>query len=664
MCLASTLSVVAARAGEFDASGTFQPDEGAELVLSFEGDKVAGVSCSGSCEARLSKAELALHGEQYLSLSANQSAFELALGLVSDATYEARAWVRHGRVWVRVVADYANRPSETTYLFPTGRVTSDGWVELKSAAFSLAASTATRIGLRINGGSAELDAVEIRRVGGVAPLRACLGAGDPVCGSEAECIGEYCREGNRFVPPLPDAEYRDSVTAYLRARLTQFFGGKRSRAENLPHALQELEAMKQATSAWQYWNAHSKAIRALDDWHTGSSSGISGVGSTRRLGVCFIEGTADLTQTQAPSDAELADVLVSHVGPDATMGLVPGDRLVAVDGKHPLRWARALRDHNWRHHVATDPEVQTELAESMRSLIVDFAKELSVVRCDPTTLTCGKVETIPVGALPTSGAIPRCDNRPSYHLLEPPESSPGALESLHQLPFIPWLDLVTDSQPGESIYGMTFDTVYGTSQGLTPFFLDANKTFKSKARGVILDHRAGNGGTKDAATAISQLVRPAEMIAVGPTFVTVAGDDGASSAAEGLQRFKELSAQYGQPFTVGASIHDPALPVAFVIHRDGSASDLLALALKGAPNVRVFGHHKTAGAFSSFYEYSYWSRYEYQVASGDCLLADGSALIGHGVTPDEIVQHSQTSLLRHEDAPYDAALSWVRSRLK
>ena len=219
-------------------------------------------------------------------------------------------------------------------------------------------------------------------------------------------------------------------------------------------------------------------------------------------------------------------------------------------------------------------------------------------------------------------------------------------------------------QPGEKIYGMTFDNLYGTSQGLTPFFADSNQFFRDNARGVILDHRAGNGGTLDAPEEITKLVRPPFALAVGPTFMATAADDGPKDQAEGLARFTELVKFPSQVYQVGSDAYDPNLPVALILHRDGSASDYLPLGMKGAPNVRIFGPHETAGAFSSFYEFSYWSRIGFQLASGDTIDFQGDTLIGQGAEPDVIVEHTQTSLLSGKDAPYEAALAWVRDNLK
>lgn len=80
--------------------------------------------------------------------------------------------------------------------------------------------------------------------------------------------------------------------------------------------------------------------------------------------------------------------------------------------------------------------------------------------------------------------------------------------------------------------------------------------------------------------------------------------------------------------------------------------------------MRIFAPHETAGAFSSFYTFEYWSRLDYQLASGDTITFDGQTLIGSGIEPDEIVEHTQSALLEGRDRPFEAALAWVRKNLK
>lgn len=666
----AALSAQSVLAGSFDAEGRHHFDADASATESFESEVPKGIGCEGSCswESVGDGSELALEGARFVRVSAQQDPFEIDVSLPPvNAAYVFRLWVRHSRAWVRVVLEHddAARGTEAAWLFPTGRVTSDGWVELASNSASVTGRDLTRAFLRAEGSGVDLDGFEAVPAGEYHAGGACLGASDPVCGPEAQCIAERCRQGARFVPPLPHAGQRDQVARYLASRVEHFYGGRFSRQAYLPAALAEMAKMLKAQTAWQYWGAFSRGVRLLHDWHTSASSALSGQGSARRLGLCFIEGQADLTQSVWPSQAGRSDILVSHVGPAGALGLVPGDRLVAVDGKHPVDWAAALIGFNPGHHVATDPDVDAELVEALRDLLPRFAKSFSVIRCSPTGPSCNDVvETLSVTAIESDVQPPACDNRPAYHLANPPEQFPGMIGTYHYVPFVPWRDAVLGTDPADKIFGMTFDTLYGGPGGLTQSFLDANEFFKQNARGVILDHRAGNGGTMDAPEAITELVRKPAQLGVGPVFPLAAGDvgpAGGAAAVAWVQKLKDM----GQPsFEVGSEQADLALPVALIIHRDGSASDWLPHGMKGAPKVKIFGPHETAGAFSSFYQFSYWSRFDFQLASGDMYLDDGSALIGHGIAPDVVVQHTQTSLLSGKDAPFEAALAWVKGNLK
>jgi hypothetical protein len=665
-CLAGT-----ARAGDFDAEGRWVAHPEAVFVQSFENDDAAamGIDCSeeDSCSWQSLADELPLGGERYVRASSQQSGFRASVTLPAEnRAYVVSLWVRHARVSARIIAEYTEdtgRPADTAYLFPTGRVTSDGWVELATNSVSIQGRDLDSAYVRIEGTDVDIDGLDVVTDGEFDAGGSCFGAFDPVCGPEAICVGERCRPGRNFVPPLPAEADREAVAKYLISRAQIFFGGKLSRAEYLPAALAKMNEMSSAETAWQYWSAFAHGVRLLHDWHTSMSSGIEQQNGSRRLGVCFIEGEADLTQSVWPSTAGRADILVANVGPEANLGLVPGERLVAVDGQHPIDWAKKLIGIHWGFHVATDPDTDADLAESLRGLITRYAKSFTVIRCNASGPTCqSTVETISVKDLPTSGEQPGCDNRPFYHLDNPPEATPGDITVFHQLPFFPWQDRVSDSPVGEDIYGMTWDSLYGPV--LTPVFQQSNQFFRDNARGVILDHRAGNGGTIDAPQALTELIRPKEESAAGPSFMEFAGYDGPETPEEGIALWQHLKSQVSTVYAIGSDNPDLTLPVALIVHRDGSASDWLPLGFKGAPNARVFGPHQTAGAFSSFYQFGYWSRLDFQLASGDTILPDGTALIGHGVHPDVIVNHTQSALLQGKDLPYEAALAWVRENLK
>jgi hypothetical protein len=404
-------------------------------------------------------------------------------------------------------------------------------------------------------------------------------------------------------------------------------------------------------------------VHRLHDWHTHTTGLIQGIDSSKHLNVCFVEGDADLSHVTWPSDSKFLDLLVSHTGSDRTAGLHPGDRLLAVDGMHPVAWARTLIKVDWGYWQADDDRVNAEFAERMRDLIPLFAQTLTVQRCDAAAGTCaGPVQVLSVADLvdDPSDAAPmvQCDNRPGYHLAEGnPDVETHWIDGLYR-------GRLADSKPAEELYGMTWDSLYGPS--LTAPLRQANSDFLASARGVILDHRAGNGGTIDAAEAVTELARKPLDLAIPMYERPYAGFEGPDTADEGLAIFKRYSAFFFMPdltYTVGSSTANETLPVALLLHRDGSASDYMPFGMKGAPKVRIFGPHPTAGAFSSFFNLNYWGSFAVQLASGDTITNSGQALIGHGVEPDEVVLPRQSDLLRGRDTIYERALGWVRSEL-
>jgi C-terminal processing protease CtpA/Prc len=268
-------------------------------------------------------------------------------------------------------------------------------------------------------------------------------------------------------------------------------------------------------------------------------------------------------------------------------------------------------------------------------------------------------ETIQVTDFETSDGSPdiACDNRPLYHFA--PANNPDP--ATHYVFDTFFRGQIAETAPSEGIFGMVWDTLDGNGSPSSPVnaqILQAVKDWKANARGVILDHRAGNGGTLDAATNVTGLVRPPSVVAVTRMPIEQAGYDGPATTAAGLAVF--TLAEGVSPYKVGDPAWDQTLPVALITHRDGSASDYLPYGMKGAPNVQIFGPHQTSGAFSTFIEFSSWGNLYFQFASGDTIAADGSALIGHGVPPDVVLLPTQSDLVAGRDTLFEAALAWVR----
>ena len=671
LCVAASTASMAqnASAARFDPQGNLSFEDDAIFTQGFE--TLPSWNASNPPDGAIDNlyilgSEDALEGQQVGGLDPADSWQRVRLPITLPAvpgSYRARIWVRRGALTAVLVVRYDSNASGRALadLSATGRCTSDGWVEMTSAPLSVDGSDVTSAYIELRG-RGQIDAVEVVSDGSYQPEVSCFGAFDPVCGSEAVCIDDVCRPGDPLVPHLPAPAERDRVVDLLRTRVQYFFGGYRSRRDHLPSAIEEIEQMRSATTAWAFWHGFATAVRKLGDWHTAASGLIGSIRSSRRLNVCFIEGDADLSHAQWPPDPRYLDVLVSHTGEDRTAGLHAGDRLVAVDGIHPIAWARSLIDVSWDWWQADDDTVNAEFAERMRSLIPKYARTMTVIRCDASTGTCADApEVIDVSELETSGqgGTVACDNRPAYHLEDGPDPA------THEVGYEVFSGLLVDSEPGEDLYGMTWDTLWGP--GFTSVFKATNEEFKQKARGVILDHRAGNGGTIDAPEAITELVRERMDISIFIFDRPSAGYEGPATEQEGVDIFNRYKVYDDYPdltYTVGSSSPALDLPVALLLHRDGSASDYLPFGMKGAPNVRIFGPQPTAGAFSSFFQFSLPGSISLQMASGDTISHDGSPLIGSGAEPDEIVLPLQSDLIHGRDTIYLRALAWVRSELE
>ena len=648
-----------ARAGELTADGTFLFDPAAVARADFEEQTApeggAVVADPG-----------ALSGKQVLDLSP-QGGVDVPVTLpAARATYRVSAWIRGGEVTGSFEIAYGDRVSEVGALYPTGRITSDGWVEIGNDHLRVdgARAAAVRVGFFAANG-AVVDALEIVPDGGpadlpVTPNASCQGVTDAgVCAADQICMWSECRNVAGWVPPIPDD--REAVTDYLAARLHLLFGPYLERTLDLPAVDVYLSQMRQAKDRWTYWNGFLSAVRRLHDGHT-STSGLADfvLQNPRPISLCFIEGDADLTHAAAPSDPEHLDVMVSHAGGDHNLGLGPGDRLVAVDGQHPIAWARSLLPVFWGLPSISNHVTFAELASALRGMISRFAGTISVIRCDPAGGSCGAVETISISDLPfdppgTPVDRVACDNRPRRHL-------PGAPES-HATGEQVYSGLVHEASASERIYGLEWESLYTSNgaDGVGAPLSAAVKQWRLDARGVILDHRTGFGGTILAPEILwnFSIPRRANDVYVDRTFA----EEEQPTAAEGKARFQ---AALGTPYMQYVGSTDPVLdvPVALLVTQDVSASDWLAEGMKNGPKTRVFGPFQTNGGFSTRYSFGYWLSMGYVIAVGDDIMADGSTHNGRGVEPDVVVLPKQSDLLAGKDTVFEAALAWVRAELE
>ncbi len=649
VCLLTPLS---ASAISFTPQGVLAFDPQAIYTEGFE-------SFSSSPGAQVVDGD-ALEGKRYVVLSGGSfgdSAYiPLSVGS-ANAAYRVRAFVRGERAWYPfLVIQYGSGPGIPVLyatLAPTGRMTSDGWLEIESAPISVDGARSPYAALMVTSEEIEMDALEVAPAPGeYKPSNAC--AGNAACGADQVCVEGYCQDGNPLVPSLPSAAQRDRVVDALQNKVRIAFGGVATRQEPMQQALATMDQMRTANSPWAFWNTFALAIRKLRDSHTSSVGLPSYFGSSgKAFPICFVEGDADKSKTAAPSTPPYADVLVSHVGPYQNLGLKPGDRLVSIDGKHPIAWAKSTPDFAWVGYQATDPEVHSGEVESLQTAIRALAKSIQVIRCNPSG-TCGQPETIQIANL-EDGAMtehPVCDHRPAYHLASGnPDPDTHDFDDVRH-------GLLKDSAPGEDLYGMVWNDTMMDWSGSNPW-KNAYTKFRSSAKGLILDHRRGDGGTAPGAAYLTELSRKPATVSVWSTIGTLGLFEPPFDETDGLAMFDLWKHDESKAWEVGSSSPREDMRIAVLLARDVSGSDFFPFGVKGSTNTRLFGR-RTMGAFSTFYTLEAQGFFYWSLASGDFIGADGRPNIGHGVEPDEVLLPKQSDLMAGKDTVYERALAWVR----
>ena len=652
----ATLTPLAASAATFDARGMLAFDSRAVVSVDFDsGTEQTGVIYKQDATA--------LQGGGYATVkSAGFSMIDFPVKLpAAKARYRAAMWVRNNRVIADLSVDYADSgsPSHAARFFPTGRVTSDGWYEVSTSTFSVDGTRKPAVALSMYASGADVDALELIEDGSFHEALVCEGRGAGVCTEGEFCAAGYCHNGDEGVPMFPRESDRAQLASYLGWRMKAFFGGRFTRANTLPNALASIATMKTAKSGWGYWNSFATAIHRLHDWHT-QISGAVDVAGRGAFPICVDEGDADTSRATAPSTSGLPDVLITQVGPEGGSGLKVGDRIVAVDGRHPIEWAESFDDLYWSTWRANDPAGHAETMERFRFLVRRWAKELTVIRCDATAGTCGPLERLKISDLPKvePSVYPTCDHRPFYHLAsggpDPvthnPSRSDGGIS----------VGLIKENGVGESFYTMVWDDVMLEDPAQNPYAAPID-TLRQNAGGVIMDHRTGNGGTENAAEFLTQLFRKPAVLGVSSGFNgTVGYFDMPYATTEG-QALVARRADGQDGYHVGADDAHDTLRTAVLLARDGSASDWWPEGMKnGGANIRIFGR-RTAGAFSSFFQFDYYGMMSWQFGSGDFVRSDGTTHIGEGVRPDEDLVPKQSDLVAGRDTVYLRALEWVRT---
>ena len=660
-----------AKAGDFDARGVFSFASDAVVKESFEA--FSPIEAGGS-KAEPVDSQTALDGQKILRLTLANEGLRLAVDLVSGFGVVRLSYWMRGDAVGGLAVDSDERPSNLAQAYPTGRVTSDGWMEMRTAPIAIdgqGKGLDARVFFAGYDGSEtrtlDVDAVEIERLGDAVEPPSCQGIDlQGACGPEQLCLAGRCHDAAGWFPPLPVEENRDRLIDYWKQKIHDTYGPILPRKTAMPDALHTLEAARNASSNVVFWSRFAESIRRLRDAHTYTRSpSLSQLSFGPPLNVCFFEGIGDRSQAAWPSDPSFGDILVSHTGTSHTWGLRQGDRLVAVDGIHPVAWVRSLMAHSLWTWEADEPRQVANTVSLLRQLIPLHARTVTVVHCDAMAKSCDDKATVLTVAQmePASPALEpiSCDNRPFYHVPSAPENHDfGDSLADESVVLEDWLDT---SSPEEGLRGIVWNSLLGGWPGskLDAQLRQATTTWKASARGVLMDHRQGHGGTMVTADILISFSRQG-AVPLASLFRNRAADEGPQTLEEGKELFLKIRGYAG--IHVGSNAPQVHIPVAFLTTWDVSASDFLPYLMKGASQVRLFGPGPTMGAFGTFFQYSYWGGLRWSLGAEDSLTPEGITLCGRGVDPDEVVFPKQSDLLEGKDTVHEAAVHWLRKEIE
>lgn len=660
-----------AHAADFDDRGAFSFATGAVFTESFE--EFAPIE-AGTSSAFSGDSAAALHGSKVLRAKLQSTGLGIPVTLPPGRkSYQLSFWIQ-GDCVGGLAADYGDgRPGVFAQAFPTGRITSDGWVEMQTAALPIdgeGVDLDARVFLSAYDAYAPLtvdvDAVEVTATGKASATTSCTGLDlEGACSDDEMCLGGTCHPAEGWFPPLPSEADRHRLVDYWNQKIRHTYAPYLPRKLAMPEALHVLEEARYATSAVKFWNRFAETIRRLRDAHTYTRSPLlSRLQLGPAMNVCFFEGSGDRSHDVWPSDPTYRDILVSHVGPSHTWGMNQGDRLVAIDGVHPLAWARALMARSLWYWESDEPLQFANVVNLIQRLIPLHATTLTVVHCSASTQSCDAEPTV---IRVDSMEIPSekvklvgCDNRPFYHLPDAPEDHLFGDSWLDEdIVLEGWL---AQSSPEEGLRGLVWNSLLGGWPGseLDKTLRNATYTWTELARGVVLDHREGHGGTAETGNILVGFSRE-RFVPMVSLKRDRANDEGPQTPAEGVALFEKMKYFTGQ--NAGSNNPQTHIPVALLLTWDVSASDFLPYMLKGAPRARLFGPGPTMGAFGTFFQYSYWGGLRWSLGAEDSLSTDGLTLCGRGVYPDEIVVPKQSDLLEGKDTIHEAALSWLRTEI-
>jgi hypothetical protein len=571
-------------------------------------------------------------------------------------------------------------PVASVRAIPTGRETSDGWVE-----YGIGPIDAQVLGRPIYGlfivpearameetkfaaeaserGGFLLDALEILPAEGTPQADAvCTDADvDATCGPVGACFAGKCVAGEAlYGTPLSLAQRKEVVARALF--VLEKHQGDASAVARLPAYKAALDALVNETSSRRFYAGMIAALHTLRNMHTSSG---------RFPGATSLNPDVTYQTAGAPGACfglVTRDVLGGGTGfavfdTEKTSDLRRGDVLKTIDGQEAVAWVRAAFS---KYSISTPGQTETDdawAALAIGDLVTAHAATFTVDRCTDATCATHAEVTVKTGdrarAAAQSGAFANfvytipCDGRLSR--IGELGSGPPDAELFSSLP-----------KDASGTVRVQFD---GFSNPGFP--ADAEKAFPVDTPKYLVDARLGHGGKTVNMNAMVNMLIPkgTKPILMLLDRGNLAAVDDATLGCVGKEGFACLFSGADVVTADGTGVASrTSAKMAWLNGASVSANDIVPFVLEGRANTRIFSAVQTAGAFGgiSFVGSVVPGRtmdsiqYEDGRAGADVASARvGSTVSGRGVAADVVVTQKLSDLLQGKDTAILAAQAWL-----
>lgn len=585
-----------------------------------------------------------------------------------------------------VAAAVAGRtPFASVRAIPTGRATSDGWIELSTgpidaSVWGVPARAIVIMPSYYATADDELlvDALEVRKEkGALTPPNACtmqtIGAS---CGAGGDCMFGHCVSSAFTWGALPAEPHRREIAERWAFWSTSVMGDRRSAALGASTLTPAARALaRSAQSSRDFFGGMNRLVNELRDNHTsfGSPANYTSFapqlyyGTSSAVGACFGVVEKDLMG----GGLGFAVFRTTTGAPLTGTRLERGDVIVSIDGRDPKEWV----DDVWHAVARTLPN---DARSDWGSAAVDLARMIST---RATTLTLARCAS--------ASACEGQDRRlvtidVAANVYDAVRSDRGGGESFAcSARFTDAVERLAQPSRGEDAVStqtgeggevrVQFDGFVGNGGWQSAM----SGVFAGGPRAVVMDARMGHGGYYHTVEHLFHLLRgtqdPMGVFSVGR------GGYGEADPPWLVDEYKSCTTRGADQWACfignanGFFAREPAPPgkstrIAWLNTHDVSANDFMPRLLKGRDGFKVFAPHPTAGAFGAISSlpslYPGWSGGSIQVQ--DARFAPTLAQVkdarwesGHGVEPDEIVPQKLSDAIAGVDTLLTAATAWL-----